>query len=360
MSWRGCYVIVVRLRTRRVRPHSQLFELDRVSCSAFGALVKLDVHHPTPDSRLPTPDSRLPTPDSRLPTPDSRLPTPDSRLPTPGVRCCLMKIGYQGEGRSYSDRAVNELFPDGEHCGFTSFAFAFHALRDEDVSRLVLPIENSTTGSVLPVLDRLTTSRARIVGEHLVEVRHALIGVPGATVDQIKTVRSHPQALAQADDRIEQAGWLPIPTHDTAGAVRLLAEHRDPSEAALAPPESAKTHGLVVLASNFMDRDHNTTRFVVLALEPVAIADDANKTSFVFATAHTPGALALSLTELGLRGANLTRLESRPAHEAWKYRFFADMVHQPGEDGLKAILEPQPANMTDVRILGTYPAAQAV
>ena len=156
-----------------------------------------DSRLPTPDSRLPTPDSRLPTPDSRLPTPDSRLPTPDSRLPTPdsrgsGVRCCLMKIGYQGEGRSYSDRAVNELFPDGEHCGFTSFAFAFHALRDEDVSRLVLPIENSTTGSVLPVLDRLTTSRARIVGEHLVEVRHALIGVPGATVDQIKTVRSHP------------------------------------------------------------------------------------------------------------------------------------------------------------------------
>jgi prephenate dehydratase len=268
-----------------------------------------------------------------------------------------MRVGYQGEGRSYSDRAVKELFPDGERIGHPSFAAAFHSLRDGEVDRLVLPIENSTTGSVLPVLDRLTKSRARIVGEHLVEVRHALIGVPGATLDDIETVHSHPQALAQADDRIEQAGWLPMPTHDTAGAVRLLADHRDPSEAALAPPEAAESHGLEVLATNFMDRDHNTTRFVVLALEPVEIAVDANKTSFVFATAHTPGALALSLTELGLRGANLTRLESRPADEAWKYRFFADMVHEPGEEGLKTILDPQPATMTDVNILGTYSAA---
>ena len=268
-----------------------------------------------------------------------------------------MRIGFQGEGRSYSHRAVTQLFPDADHVGLASFASAFHALCDADVDRLVLPIENSTTGSVLPVLDRLTKSRARVVGEHLVEVRHALIGVPGATLQQITSVHSHPQALSQADYRIEQAGWLPIPTHDTAGAVRLLAEHGDPSEAALAPPETAQEHGLVVLASDFMDRDHNTTRFVILALEPVEIPDDANKTSFVFATAHTPGALALALTELGLRGANLTRLESRPSHEAWKYRFFADMVHQPGSDGFKSILEPQPATMADVQILGTYPAA---
>lgn len=268
-----------------------------------------------------------------------------------------MKIGYQGEGRSYSERAVRELFADSEHVGFTSFAFAFHSLRDGDVDRLVLPIENSTTGSVLPVLDRLATSRARIVGEHLVEVRHALIGVPGAALDDIETVHSHPQALAQADDRIERSGWLAVPTPDTAGAVRMLAEHRDRSEAALASAESAEAHGLVILASNFMDRDHNTTRFVVLAIEPVEVPHDANKTSFVFATAHTPGALALSLTELGLRGANLTRLESRPATEAWKYRFFADMVHLPGSEGVSAILDPQPATMIDVRILGTYPAA---
>ena len=116
--------------------------------------------------------------------------------------------------------------------GFSGFAQAFHAMRDGDVDRLVLPIENSTTGSVLPVLDRLTRNRASIIGEHLVEVRHALIGLAGARFEDIKTVRSHPQALAQADDRIEQAGWEPLAAHDTAGAVHLIAEMGDPTAAA--------------------------------------------------------------------------------------------------------------------------------
>ena len=271
-----------------------------------------------------------------------------------------MRVGYQGEGRSYSDQAVRELFPDAERFGFSGFAHAFHALRDGEVDRLMLPIENSTTGSVLPVLDRLTRSRASIIGEHLVEVRHAVIGLAGATLQMIRTVHSHPQALAQADDRIEQAGWEPLATHDTAGAVRLIVEMGDPTAAALAPPDTALDESVVVLAKDFMDREHNTTRFVVLVADGYQVAPDANKTSFVFATAHSPGALALSLTELGLRGANLTRLESRPAEEAWKYRFYADMLHRPGPEGVRAVLEPRPATLAELHILGTYPAADAL
>lgn len=268
-----------------------------------------------------------------------------------------MKVGYQGEVRSYSHQAVQDLYPDAVQIGFSGFAQAFHAMRDGYVDRLVLPIENSTTGSVLPVLDRLTRNRASIIGEHLVEVRHALIGLAGARFEDIKTVRSHPQALAQADDRIEQAGWEPLAAHDTAGAVHLIAEMGDPTAAALAPPETATGEGLAVLARDFMDREHNTTRFVVLVADGYEVAPDANKTSFVFATAHSPGALALSLTELGLRGANLTRLESRPAEEAWKYRFYADMLHRPGPEGVRAVLEPRPATVAELHILGTYRAA---
>ncbi len=269
-----------------------------------------------------------------------------------------MQVGYQGEPGSYSYQAVGELFPTVERVGFGGFAHAFHALRDGMVDRLVLPIENSTTGSVLPVLDRLTRNRAPIVGEHLVEVRHALIGLEGASPADIRTVHSHPQALAQADDRIEQAGWDPIATQDTAGAVTMIVERGDLSAAALAPPESASRPGVAVLAHDFMDRPHNTTRFVVLAPDGWEVAQDADKTSFVFATAHSPGALALSLTELGLRGANLTRLESRPAEIAWKYLFYADMVHQPGPEGVKAVLDPPPATVEELHILGTYPAAR--
>ncbi len=271
-----------------------------------------------------------------------------------------MRIGYQGEGLSYSDQVAIRLFPEAKRVGFGSFARAFHALGHGDVDRLVLPIENSTVGSILPVLDRLARHPVSIIGEHLIEVRHALIGLPGSTIDGIEEVWSHPQALAQADDRIEQAGWNPIPFYDTAGAVRAVVEKGDPSVAALAPRHTARRHGGKVLQEDFLDRDHNTTRFVILAADGWEVSEDANKTSLVFETAHSPGALALALTELGLRGANLTHLQSRPADEAWKYRFYADMIHNPGPQGVRDVLEPRPATLAALRVLGTYQAAEVL
>ena len=273
-----------------------------------------------------------------------------------------MKIGYQGEPFSYSFRAVNELFPDAEHIGQHTFVAAFAALEAGEVDRLVLPVENSTTGSVLPVLDRLPGNvdhgPISIVAEHLVEVRHALMGVPGATLDGLKSVMSHPQALSQVEEHLLELGLQEVPTHDTAGAVREVAERSDPTVAALAPPEAAEPHGLEVLQADVMDRAHNTTRFVVLAPGEPQVDPDDDKTTVLFLTAHRPGALALALTELGLRGANLTRIESRPANEAWSYRFFVDLVHPPGPEGLAAVIDPAPATLAALKVLGSYKAAR--
>ncbi|HEY5649813.1 MAG TPA: prephenate dehydratase domain-containing protein [Acidimicrobiia bacterium] len=269
-----------------------------------------------------------------------------------------MRIGFQGEPFSYSDQASSELFPDDDRTGYPSFVAAFDALRDGAVDRLVLPIENSTTGSVLPVLDRLLPGNVYVTGEHLVEVRHALLAVPGATEDGLKTVRSHPEALSQAEGFLTHHDLTPIPTHDTAGAVRQVAEHRDPTEAALAPESAAEPHGLIVLRTGVIDRSHNTTRFFVLAPGTQQIPDDADKTTVSFVTSHHPGALALALTEFGLRGANLTRIESRPSEAAWNYRFYVDFRHQPGPGGLKSVLDPPMATLADLRVLGTYVAAE--
>lgn len=268
-----------------------------------------------------------------------------------------MKIGYQGETYSYSDQACSELFPDGDRIGFPTFSAAFAALRTGDVERLVLPIENSTTGSVLPVLDRLLPGNVYVTGEHLVEVRHALLAIPGATEDQLETVRSHPEALSQAEGYLSRHGLIPIPTHDTAGAVRQVAEHGDPTEAALAPERAAEPHGLTILRTGVIDKAHNTTRFFVLASGTQQVPDDADKTTVSFVTSHHPGSLALALTEFGLRGANLTRIESRPSEAAWNYRFYVDFRHQPGYVGRAAILEPAMATLADLRVLGTYRAA---
>jgi prephenate dehydratase len=265
-----------------------------------------------------------------------------------------MQIGYQGEALSYSDQAVSELFPAEPRVGFPSFVAAFESLRDGAIDRLVVPIENSTTGSVLPVLDRLLPGQVHILAEHLVEVRHALLGLHGAALEGIKRVRSHPEALAQAEAILTHWGWEPVPVHDTAGAVRQIAELDDPTEAALAPERVAGPFGLTVLLRDVVDRPHNTTRFVVLVPGQVAIAEDADKTTVAFTTAHTPGALALALTELGLRGANLTRIESRPTEEAWRYRMFVDLTHPPGGEGVARVFDPPPATLSDLRFLGTY------
>ncbi len=273
-----------------------------------------------------------------------------------------MRIGYQGEPHSYSHRATTELFPDEEHLGHPSFVAAFVALERGEVDRLVLPVENSTTGSVLPVLDRLPGygdhGPISIVAEHLVEVRHALLGLPGTSLEKISTVKSHPEALAQAAETLLRLGIRPVPRRDTAGAVREVAEGGDETVAALAPPEAGPPHGLVVLRSDVMDREHNTTRFVVLTKGNAEIGPEDDKTTLVFTTAHTPGALALALTELGLRGANLTRIESRPSDEAWAYRFFVDLVHPPGSQGLARVIDPPPATLAHLRILGSYRAVQ--
>lgn len=269
-----------------------------------------------------------------------------------------MTIGYQGEPHSYSHRVSGQLFPGEEALGFPNFQATFDALDLGKVDRLVMPIENSTTGSILPVLDRLLVHEVHITGEHLEEVRHALLAQPGATLDTIRRVHSHPQALSQAEGTLTRHGWDAQPEHDTAGAVRLVAERGDPTEACLAHPDSAEAHGLVVLLRNVVDRPHNTTRFVVL--EPgrrFAVADDAGKTTVAFETAHTPGSLAMALVELGLRGANLSRIESRPTETAWRYRMFVDVNHQPGRAGFDRVFTPMPHATENVQFLGTYRAA---
>ncbi len=269
-----------------------------------------------------------------------------------------MTIGYQGEPFSYSHRVAGRFFPGEPAIGFPSFQATFDALDSGEVQRLVMPIENSTTGSILPVLDRLLAHAVHITDEHFEEIQHALLAHPGATVDTIRRVHSHPQALAQAESTITRYGWDAQPEHDTAGAVRLVAERGDPTEACLAHPDSAAPHGLVILLHNVVDRPHNTTRFVVLHPgRPTAVSEHADKTTLAFETAHTPGSLAMALVELGLRGANLSRIESRPTEMAWRYRMFVDINHKPGRAGFEEIFEPMPAHLSNVSFLGTYRGA---
>lgn len=267
-----------------------------------------------------------------------------------------MKVGYQGEEHSYSHRAGGELFPDAVITGFVTFADAFEALMAADVERLVLPIENSTTGSVLPVLDGLVEARPAIVAEHLLQVRHAVIGVPGSDLAAVKRIRSHPEALGQAAGAIRDRGWQAVPSEDTAGAVREVADGADSTEAALGPAWAAEAHGLEILIDGLLDAADNTTRFVVVRSGAPETGEGDDKASLAFTTAHRPGALAAALTALGERGANLTRIESRPTVAAWSYRFFVDLVHDPGREAFARLVDPVPPGVDELIHLGSYRA----
>lgn len=268
----------------------------------------------------------------------------------------MTRAGYQGEPHAYSHRAVGELCPAAEAVGFRDFGSAFEALAAGEVDELVLPIENSTTGSVLEVLDRLAHGEGVIVAEHRIEIRHALMAVPGADLRSIERVHSHPEALAQARRLLSERGWEPVAVHDTAGAMRLVAAAGSRSDAALGAPAAGAAHGLVVLADDVIDAAHNTTRFVLLRPGPPVVAADADKSSIVFSTRHLPGALAEVLTTLAARGADLTRIESRPGATPWAYRFFVDLVHPPGPAGAEAVLFPPPEAVLDLAHLGSYRA----
>jgi len=267
-----------------------------------------------------------------------------------------MRIGYQGEEHSYSHRTSGALFPDAVAIGFEALGAAFEALAAAKVDRLVLPIENSTTGSVLAVLDGLVAARPAVVAEHLLEVRHAVIGLPGLDLAAIERIRSHPEALGQAAGAIRDRGWTPVPSGDTAGAVREVADAADPAEAALGPPWAAEHHGLEILIDGLIDATDNTTRFVVVRSGDPVTGEQDDKASLAFTTAHRPGALAAALTALGVRGANLTRIESRPTAEAWRYRFFVDLLHDPGPKAFARLADPVPEGIDELIHLGSYQA----
>lgn len=269
----------------------------------------------------------------------------------------MTRVGFQGEVYSYSHQVATELFEGRQLRGFPSFSGAFSAIRDGEVDLLVLPIENSTTGSVLPVLNRLATGHFHIIAEHLKVASHGLLGLEGADLSGVRRVFSHPEALSQAERTIARRGWKAVPVHDTAGAVRIVADEGDPQQAALAHV-SATALGLVVLLQDVVDRPDNTTRFVVLSPGEASVPDHANKTSVVFEVLHRPGSLALALTELAARGANLTRIESRPSTEAWRYRFFVDLIHSPGPEGLSKVFNPDLVTVSNLQMLGSYRAAK--
>lgn len=268
----------------------------------------------------------------------------------------MMRVAFQGEQGAYSEEAIYGFFgKEVETLPCRRLGDVFQAVELKEAEYGMLPVENSTAGSINQAYDLLLDHDLRIWGEVFLRVRHALLALPGTTMADIRRVRSHPQALAQCDRYVNGHGWVAEPAYDTAGSARDLAVSQEAELATIASRLAGQLYGLEELDYGIEDLPHNYTRFFVVSQQEPARAE-RNKTSVVFATRHMPGALHACLGEFAERGINLSKIESRPRRDRlWRYVFYLDFEgHWQDRDCAEALLGLL-LKASFVKVLGSYP-----
>ena len=269
------------------------------------------------------------------------------------------RIAYQGEPGANSHIVCNRYYPDWEPVPCASFEDVFAAVEGGDAELAMIPIDNSIAGRVADIHHFLPDSGLHIIGEHFLRIQFALMALPGATLDEIRTVHSHVHALGQCRKVIREHGLRPIISGDTAGAAREVAESGDRTQAAISPPLAAETYGLEVLVPDVEDEEHNTTRFVVLSREMTEAQPGNGRvvTSFIFNVRNLPAALYKALGGFATNGVNMTKLESYMVGGHFiATQFLAEVDGHPEDPPVRRALEELDFFTTDVKILGVYPA----
>ncbi|HEY3744452.1 MAG TPA: prephenate dehydratase [Bryobacteraceae bacterium] len=271
------------------------------------------------------------------------------------------RIAFQGERGAFSEEAVHRLLGDDAvavPCPW--FDAVFKSLEQGEVTGAVIPIENTLHGSVHENYDHLLHFELPIVGETNVRIVHNLIAAPGVRFNQVKRVYSHPVALAQclkffaAHPEIER-----VPFYDTAGSVKMLMEQSVTDAAGIASSLAADAYGAQILRRSIEDDRANFTRFFLLRPPGARIPEEGEvawKTSIVFTTRNTPGALFRSLSALALRDLSLTKIESRPFRgRPWEYLFYVDFLGHVAEPRVENALRHIGEQAELIRVLGCYP-----
>jgi prephenate dehydratase len=278
----------------------------------------------------------------------------------PGTGSEAMRVAFQGEAGAFSEAAALQLL--GEEITTVprpTFDSAFRAMQEGAADALLAPIENSLAGSVARVYDLLLASTLVVTAETILPIEHHLIGFPGVSLDDVKSVASHPMALAQCEHFFSAHPEVRrIPAEDTAGSVRQILAGGDRSAAAIAGKRAADFYGGSILAESIQDNVENFTRFLLLRPEN-STRPEGNKMSLAMRLAHRPGALLGSLEPFARYGVNLLKIESRPIHgRPWEYQFFLDIEADTLEKLTSALAATRDA-VSELRVLGRYPGASA-
>jgi chorismate mutase / prephenate dehydratase len=267
-------------------------------------------------------------------------------------------VAFQGELGAYSESAVYQFFgADTKVKPCRDFRDVFESVAKQETQFGVVPIENSLEGSVNQNYDLFLEYDLKVCGEVIVKIEHCLIANPNTSLAAVKAVYSHPQALAQCRNFLEQLGRELMPTYDTAGSVKMLKEKSLKDAAAVASGRAAEIYGMKILARDIADNKENYTRFFVLAQKD-SPATGKDKTSIIFSAAHKPGSLYNALREFAERSINLTKIESRPTKQkAWEYNFYLDFEGHRNEERCTQALQALEKYAAFIKILGSYPKA---
>jgi len=269
-------------------------------------------------------------------------------------------IAFQGVAGAYSDMACRAVYPDMTTLACDTFEDTFAAVHNGKAMLAMIPIENSSAGRVADIHHLLPDSGLHIIAEHFQVVHHQLLATKGASLDSVKTVRSHVQALSQCREFIRAQGFKAVTHVDTAGAAAEVAKLKDPSQAAIASQLAGELNGLEVLMRDVHDAAHNTTRFLIMAEEPIDPDPDAGPviTSFVFRVRSVPAALYKALGGFATNGINITKLESYIIDGSFTVaQFYADVEGHPDHRPVRLALEELGFFSREVKILGVYPAS---
>ncbi len=269
-------------------------------------------------------------------------------------------IVYQGHEGAYSHLACRHVFPDREARACETFRDAMESVEQGKAELAMIPVENSTAGRVEEIYRLIPRMSLHIVEEHFEPVNHCLLALPGTTLETLKRVYSHPQALAQCANHVLELGIEPHATLDTAGAAVQIRDEGLPEQAAIASSLAAELYGLDIVRDQFQDQDGNTTRFIILShketlppLEPGVVY----LTSLLFRVRNLPAALYKALGGFATNGVNLIKLESyTPGGALNASQFHVDIEGHLQSPAMVRALEELAFFAEDVRVLGTYRA----
>ena len=267
-----------------------------------------------------------------------------------------MRVAYQGEPGAYSEAALLRFNPAADPLPRETFDEVFRAVQEREATHGVFPIENSIGGTIHRNYDLLLEHELPIVGEVKLSIVHSLLALQGTTVEGVRRVYSHPQALAQCERFLRTLSGVEIvATYDTAGSAKLIREGKLPDTAAIASERAATVFGLSVLRSGIQDFADNVTRFLLISREALPLGP-TDKTTVVFTLTNEPGALFKALSVFALRGIDLTKLESRPIPgRPFEYLFYADLAADREELRCARALMHLAEFAPLLRTLGSYP-----